>query len=260
MNEKKAGRTQSIEWDLVAPFYDNYAQSTFDVSFFVQEATQIPGTVLELMAGTGRISLPLIKAGVNLTCVDNSPEMLAILRQKLAQEHLSAQVYEMDVRDLALGKPFDLIIIPFHSFGELISADDQTLVLARIYENLASGGRFICTLHNPSQRLRTVDGQLHLVGTFPGIDPHTTLLSWSLSTYDQTRKIVEGLQFYEHYDQRGMLQQKSFLPIRFALLQRAEFEALAKSVGFHIRSFYGDYTYTPFQDETSPYMIWVLGK
>jgi ubiquinone/menaquinone biosynthesis C-methylase UbiE len=76
--------TKSIEWDRVAPFYDNYAQATFDIQFFVQEATKIPGEVLELMAGTGRVSLPLVKAGVHLTCVDNTPEMLAILRQKLA--------------------------------------------------------------------------------------------------------------------------------------------------------------------------------
>ncbi len=260
MNEKESERTQSIEWDRVASIYDNYAQSSFDIAFFVQEATQFPGTVLELMAGTGRVSLPLIKAGVNLTCVDNSPEMLAILRQKLAQQHLSAQVYEMDVRDLALGKPFDLIIIPFHSFGELISAGDQTLVLARIYENLAEGGRFICTLHNPSQRLRSVDGQLHLVGTFPEPEPQTTLLLWSVSTFDQNRYIVEGLQFYEHYDRQGILQQKTFLPIRFALLQRADFEALARSAGFHIRFLYGDYTHAPFEDETSPYMIWILEK
>ncbi len=56
------------------------------------------------------------------------------------------------------------------------------------------------------------------------------------------------------------MQYKSFLPIRFALLQRTEFEALAEASGFQIRSFYGDYTYAPFQEETSPYMIWVLGK
>jgi SAM-dependent methyltransferase len=252
--------TKSIEWDRVAPFYDIYTQATFDIPFFVQEATKLPGNVLELMAGTGRVSLPLVKAGVHLTCVDNAPEMLAVLRQKLAQEHLSAQVYNMDVCDLAFDKPFDLILLPFHSFGELISSDDQKRVLARIYEHLAPGGHFICTLHNPSQRLRSVDGQLRLVGTYPGVDPQTTLLFWSVSTYDQAKNMVHGLQFYEHYDQRGMLQEKCMLPIRFALLQRAELESLAEASGFQIRSFYGDYTYAPFQEETSPYMIWVLGK
>ncbi len=251
---------KSIEWDRVAPFYDIYAQATFDIPFFVQEATRQPGNVLELMAGTGRVSLPLVKAGVQLTCVDNSPEMLTILRQKLAQAQLSAQVYGMDVRDLAFDKPFDLILLPFHSFGELTSSDDQKRVLTRIYELLVPGGRFICTLHNPSQRLRSIDGQLRLVGSYPGVEPQTTLVFWSVSTYDQTTKIVHGLQFYERYDSKGIMQEKSLLPIEFALLQRTEFEALAKDCGFQIHSFYGDYNYAPFQEESSSYMIWILGK
>lgn len=36
------------------------------------------------MYGTGRISIPVLEAGVNLTCMDASPAMLGILRQKLA--------------------------------------------------------------------------------------------------------------------------------------------------------------------------------
>ncbi len=58
--------------------------------------------------------------------------------------------------------------------------------LERIYEHLASGDRFICTLHNPPQRLRSIDGQLRLVGTYPESEGQTTLLFWSLSTYDET--------------------------------------------------------------------------
>ncbi len=121
--------TESIEWDRVAPFYDTYVQATFDIPFFLQETTKSSGQVLELMAGTGRVSLPLVRAGVQLTCVDNAPEMLARLRQKLVQEQLSAQVYEMDVRRLALDKQFDLILLPFHSFSELVSAIDRKQAL-----------------------------------------------------------------------------------------------------------------------------------
>lgn len=250
----------SARWDDVASLYDTYAQATLDIPFFLQEATKISGDVLELMAGTGRISIPLARAGVRLTCVDNAPEMLAILRQKLTKADLSAQVYEMDVRELALHRQFDLILIPFHSFSELISTTDQQKVLARIYEHLSEQRRFICTLHNPSQRLRSVDGQLHLVGTYPDKEHQTTLLFWSLSSYEPTTHVVHISQFYEQYDNRGVLQEKRLLQINFVLLQREEFETLAKSAGFKVLALYGDYSYTPFDDETSPYMIWVLGK
>ena len=45
----------------------------------------------------------------------------------------------------------------------------------------------------------------------------------------------------------------------FVLLRREEFETLATTVGFKALALYGDYSSTPFQDEASPYMIWVLG-
>jgi len=148
-SQERGTMTESIEWDHVAPFYDTYTQATFDIPFFLQETTKSSGEVLELMAGTGRVSLPLVQADVHLTCVDNAPEMLARLQQKLAREHLSAQVHEMDVRHLTLNKQFDLVILPFHSFAELISATDQKQALASISDHLASGGRCICTLHTP---------------------------------------------------------------------------------------------------------------
>lgn len=252
--------TEAIQWDHVASFYDRYSQATFDIPFFLQETANSSGEVLELMAGTGRISLPLIRAGVHLTCVDNAPEMLAQLRQKLTHEQLSAHVYEMDVRHLALNKPFPLILLPFHSFAELTSPADRKQALASIYEHLAPRGRFICTLHNPAQRLRSVDGQLHLVGTYPDEEHQTTLLFWSLSTYDEATHLVHASQFYEQYDRNGILQEKRLLPITFILLQREEFEILATTVGFKILALYGDYAYAPFQEEASPFMIWVLEK
>ncbi len=252
--------TESIEWDRVAPFYDTYVQATFDIPFFLQETTKSSGQVLELMAGTGRVSLPLVRAGVQLTCVDNAPEMLARLQQKLVQEQLSAQVYEMDVRYLSFDKQFDLILLPFHSFSELVSPPDRKQALERIYEHLASGGRFICTLHNPPQRLRAIDGQLRLVGTYPESEGQTTLLFWSLSTYDEATHLVHSSQFYEQYNSNGILQEKRLLQTTFVLLRREEFETLATTVGFKVLALYGDYSYAPFQDEASPSMVWVLGK
>jgi SAM-dependent methyltransferase len=228
--------------------------------FFLQETTKSSGEVLELMAGTGRVSLPLIRAGVQLTCVDNAPEMLARLRQKLVQEQLSAHVYDMDVRYLALNKQFPLILLPFHSFAELISPVDRQQALVKIYEHLAPSGRFICTLHNPAQRLRSVDGQLRLVGTYPDEEHHTTLLFWTLSTYDEATHLVRSSQFYEQYDRNGTLQEKRLLQITFVLLEREEFETLITTVGFKVLALYGDCACAPFQEEVSPSMIWVLGK
>ncbi len=81
----------------IADLYDTYVQVDFDIPFFLQETRKCSGEVLELMSGTGRVSLPLVEAGVRLTCVDKSAEMLTILRHKLAARNLSANIVQADV-------------------------------------------------------------------------------------------------------------------------------------------------------------------
>lgn len=197
--------TPSIAWDRVAPRSDLSAQATGDIPFCVQEATMLPGDVFEGMAETGRLSLPLVKAEVQLTCVEHALEMRTILRQKLAREHLSAQVHEMDGRDLACDPSCDLMVIPFHACGALISSADQKRVLARLHEQRSDKGHFLCPLHYPSQRLHSVDGQIHFTGSDPGGDSHTPLCFWSVSTSASTTTIVHVWQCFEQDNQQGIV-------------------------------------------------------
>jgi 16S rRNA A1518/A1519 N6-dimethyltransferase RsmA/KsgA/DIM1 with predicted DNA glycosylase/AP lyase activity len=91
-------------YDYIADLYDIYVPVTFDVDFFLTEAKKTTGEVLELMSGTGRVSIPLIEAGVKLTCVDLSAGLNAILKGKLQKMRLKADVYQMDVCELELQK------------------------------------------------------------------------------------------------------------------------------------------------------------
>ena len=246
-----------IPYHRVADLYDVFVQVDFDIPFFLQEAEKSGGEVLELMSGTGRVSVPLIESGVHLTCVDISSAMLEYLRQKLDARHLSATVHQMDVCKLDLGKRFNLIFIPFHSFAEIISPTSQLEALKRIHSHLAEKGRFICTLHNPAIRLKSVDGLLHLWKKSP-MPEGRQLLFWGLENSEESSNIVRIQQFYEEYGADGVLQSKRHLEVRFCPLRKDEFKALALTAGFKISAVYGDYAYSPFEEETSPFMIWVL--
>jgi SAM-dependent methyltransferase len=253
-------QAQGVKYDTyVAKLYDTYVNTAFDVSFFLYEAKGVSGDVLELMSGTGRVSIPLVEVGVQLACVDNSPEMLAVLREKLERKNLSASVRQMDVRSLDLGKQFDLIFIPFHSFSELLTESDQLKTLAGIYKHLANGGRFICTLHNPPVRLKHTDGLLRLRRRCE-LDHNEMLLVWGLETLDQDRRVVRSLQLFEEYDASKVMRRRTKLELQFCPLSRVEFEQLAKSAGFRVMSLHGDYAHTVFQEDTSPFMVWVLEK
>ena len=252
----------------LAARYDTYVTTTFDVSFFLEEV-QGRREVLELMAGTGRISIPILEAGVRLTCVDSSPDMLAVLRRKLETKGLTATIIESDVARLSLPQKYELALLPFHSFSELLTNDDQECALMGIHESLAEGGQFICTLHNPPSRLNSCDGAMRLRGEFPldeqagalwGLDSGGRLLLWGLEEYDPRRSIVSGIQKFEIYDQTGVMRSKEFLNIQFVLHGRNDFEQLAQTAGFRMVAIFGDYARTEFREESSPFMIWVLEK
>jgi hypothetical protein len=51
----------------IADVYDAFVSSQYDVPFFIEEAKKAGGDVLELMAGTGRLTIPLLEAGIPLT-------------------------------------------------------------------------------------------------------------------------------------------------------------------------------------------------
>jgi len=116
---------KSINYDQIAELYDLHVRDDFDVTFYIQEANQASGAVLELMAGTGRVSLPLVAAGVKLTCLDYSQSLLSILSNKLRAKGLKANICHEDVRDFDLGKVYQLIFIAFNAFSEICDVEDQ---------------------------------------------------------------------------------------------------------------------------------------
>lgn len=248
-----------MDYAKVAELYDIYTQTEIDVPFFIKEAKNCR-RVLELTSGTGRLSIPLIQAGVSLTCLDSSSEMLAVLRRKLQTLGLKAAVYKKDMIDFSLPEPFDLILIPFNAFAEITDPHAQQKALANIHTHLGDYGRLIVTLHNPAIRLKEADGKIHLRGKFPLPVNTDTLLLSSIETYDDRNQLVTGKQFYEFRNQYDQVISKFSLDIHFQLHTKEKFEALLFSQGFKLLALYGDYEHNDFSPKTSPFMIWVLGK
>ena len=245
-----------IDYDSFADLYDLYASTDYDFDFFTKEIKQSGTPVLELTSGTGRLSIPLIEAGADLTCVDISQGMLDVLRKKLDKNNYSANVICSDITDIELHAKFELAILPFQSFMELIGRKKQTKALAAIYQALKPNGRFICTMHNPSIRRKSVDGSLRLVGNF-SLNGGTLVVS---GIEQGGFPVVARSQFYEYYDESGVLEWKRLLNMQFEFIERTDFEAMAKQQGFTIASLYGDYDRSVFDSANSPVMIWELEK
>jgi SAM-dependent methyltransferase len=254
------GRTpEAIRFDTVADIYDFYVQTQVDIPFWLVEAKAANGKVLELTSGTGRVSIPLLKAGIELTCVDYAPEMLDLLRKKLKRDNLSCPTILQDIAHLKLTHRFDMIFIPFHSFSELVQEDKRRSALVGIRKHLTDHGVFICTLQNPNVRTASMDGTVRLLGEF-SLPNDERLVVNSRLLFERSSQLANGVQLYDRYSSDGRRVDHRELQMCFYLFHKQQFESLASNVGFEVAALYGDYDREPYDEQSSPYMIWKLRK
>src|SRR5690242_11378547 len=135
-------------WDEYAPFYDWENARTLgrrDVPFWRNLALQARGPVLELGCGTGRISLPLAKAGVDLFGVDRSEPMLARARTRLRRAKLTdrVQLVRSDIRFVPFtGPAFSMVMAPYGVLQSLLLERDLAATLREVRRVLKPGGTF----------------------------------------------------------------------------------------------------------------------
>jgi SAM-dependent methyltransferase len=125
-----------------------------DVQFYVREAARVQGSVLEIGCGTGRILLPLARAGHTVVGLDNSQQMLARCRAKAADEPESVRariaLRHGDARAFDLGETYAVVIAPFRVMQHLARIEDQLRFLGAVARHVAPGGRFIFDVFNPN--------------------------------------------------------------------------------------------------------------
>jgi len=134
-------------WDDYAPFYDWENARTLgrrDVPFWRQLALNARGPVLELGCGTGRIALPLGRAGAQVVGIDRSEAMLARARERVRRARLQYRVRLVrgDIRYLPFGSMFDLVMAPYGILQSLLRERDLKATLSAVRDVLEPGGAF----------------------------------------------------------------------------------------------------------------------
>ncbi len=141
-----------------ADYYDRaYRRHRADVDFYLQTTLEHGGPVLELGCGTGRMTLPVACAGVDVVGVDLSHEMLRAAKQKVETQSEKVQSHielrQADLRELRLGRTFRLIISPFNVMQHLYTLDDLERGLAVVRRHLMPrAGRFVFDVLMPDIR------------------------------------------------------------------------------------------------------------
>jgi SAM-dependent methyltransferase len=150
-------------YDEIASFYDPWSRSvTEDVDFYVEQALASGGPVVELAVGTGRIAIPVARAGIEVIGVDASPAMLAIARAAAAEagvdERLDLRVG--DLRAPPVPERVPLVICPFRSLLHMETEEEKLRALRAARGLLVEHGRFVFDVFAPSREdIEETDGR-----------------------------------------------------------------------------------------------------
>ncbi|NGM82868.1 class I SAM-dependent methyltransferase [Paenibacillus sp. 7124] len=126
-----------------------------------------PKSVAELGCGTGSLTIPLAKAGYQMTGIDLSSDMLAVAQQKLEElpqglaflREGSVRWIRQDMREWELPEPVDSVISFCDSLNYVLDENGIASVFKRTYEGLKPGGSFLFDVHHPSTLIRYAEEQ-----------------------------------------------------------------------------------------------------
>ena len=115
--------------------YEDLTKVTLD---FVKTNSPKGSTILDLGAGTGRISIPLSKLGYQVTAVDASKEMLNVLKLKDTDHKI--ELYYPKLQDLSSDKNYDTVLCVFSVFCYITDWHELTRALERLSEMVKPDG------------------------------------------------------------------------------------------------------------------------
>jgi SAM-dependent methyltransferase len=238
-------------WDAYAPFYDWENARTLgrrDVPFWRRLAKRATGRVLELGCGTGRISAPLIEAGVDLIGVDRSLEMLRRMPRR-AVSHRSRFV-RADVRELPFREgSFSMAIAPYGMLQSLTRDRDLGSTLRAVARLIRPGGTFALDLVPDVPNWREYDNRVQLRG--PAGRRHLTLIE--SVRQDRRRRLTTFSQTY--VERRGETTTRHRFDLVFRTLTVPQMSARLDRAGFVVERLFGDYEGRSWHDHADAWII-----
>jgi len=233
--------TYGARW---APYYDDIYSSADDsmIELLARHAGD-PPRALELAIGSGRIAVPLREAGVSVTGIDASEEMVAKLRSKSGGEDIQVSIgdfAEVDVEDT-----FPLIYLTFNTIFGLLTQERQVECFQNVADHLEPGGRFVIDCFVPDVRRFDEYNTRMGVSTIGSVDEHM----FEMSVYDPVNQIVNS-----HVVRRVEDGTSVVLPVRIRFAWPSELDLMARLAGLELEDRFGWYDLRPFNERSTSHM------
>lgn len=240
--------------------YDREDDSDTGTAFYAGLAHETGGPVLEIACGTGRVSIPIARSGIEVTGLDIIPGMLEQARKK--STGLPTRWVEGDARMFNLGEQFRLIFLTGNAFQAFLTNADQKALLQRVRAHLQDEGLFAFETRNPL--LSTFEDRN---GLFVRLETHLEEESWpSLIDANGHEVRITRTREYDHFTQilhwttirrwhEGNQERTKITRIALRYTFPQELAALLHYNGFEVLRLYGDWNLEPLMAESRSILI-----
>jgi SAM-dependent methyltransferase len=227
-----------------APFYDSIYEDIDDATIgFLKALSGTPPRALELAIGSGRVAVPLMEAGVSVTGIDISGEMVALLRDKPGGEKIP--VVFGDFADVDVDQTFPLVYLPFNTLFALLDQARQVECFQNVARALEPGGRFVLDTFVPD--LSRYD---HL-GTRMGVSSISSNEShaYELAIHEPLSQTVVSHQVRRLEDGSTVV-----LPVTVRYAWPAEMDLMGRLAGLVLEERWGWYDRRPFTERSGQHV------
>jgi SAM-dependent methyltransferase len=243
------------------PLYANRS----DLDFYVQYGKATSGDILELGCGTGRVLLPVAEAGCRITGLDLSEHMLAGCRRKLQFKSGDVQgrvrLAQGNMTDFSFKQVFELVIIAFRPFQDLIEVNDQLSCLRCINRHLATKGKLIIDVFQTNLKILNdprLGEEIEDLAEFELPDGRRFSRTYRITALHRAKQYNDIELIYYLTDTEGKTE-RIVHAFPFHYFFRYEMEHLLARCGFEVVDLFGDFDGSPLADD-SPEMIFVSQK
>lgn len=204
------------------------------------------GIVVDLGCGTGDLTLMLAQSGYDMIGVDQSEEMLSVLREKADELELSEELLliHQDICQLDLFGSVRAAVSTFDTFNHIGPRHEFEKAIERVSLFLEPGGIFIFDLNTPYKHEHVLGNN---VFELEGSDAHCC---WT-NKYDAEQHRVE-ICIHITYHETNEVFEERFYEYSYPL---AYVNEVLERYGFQLKSVCDGETFSELTQESQRYMI-----
>lgn len=255
----RAGTTAHYE---DAEYYDQaYRRRREDVRFYAELAARARGPVLELGAGSGRVTLAMAAAGAEVVGVDAMTPMLTRARARLARAPKTVRervtFVRGDLRRVRLRRRFALVVAPFNVFMHLYTRRDLEAAFATVRAHLAPRGRFVFDVLLPYAKNLVRDPSRFYRS--PDVTMPSDRRRYRYAESFQYDPVTQVQLVTMAFSERDRPENTFVVPLAHRQLFPAELEALLHYNGLDVVARYGDFARQPMTETSESQVIVTRG-